>query len=77
MNPWMVFIPVAVMTSAVLVIDHRQLRPVGIALLLGGFVGVFIVMHAVLVADERERAECLSRGGIPASGECWINGERQ
>lgn len=64
MNVEWILLPVAVAASSLLVIDSRPLvlRCIGFLLLFGGIAGVWAVVYAVVVAEEREQAECLSRG---------------
>ncbi len=74
-----ILVPVTVAVSSILFIDARRhgLRILGFTLLFGGLLSIFAVVYVVTTAGERDAAQCASRGGVPANGECWIDGERQ
>jgi Na+-driven multidrug efflux pump len=75
----MIFAPILVMLSGVFFIDRREwgMRGLGIGLGIAGFVGIFAFLIVILEADAAERAECVSRGGVPNDGDCWIHGEKR
>ena len=74
-----ILLPVLVAATSFLFIDARRraLRALGFTLLFGGIAALFAVVYGVASTGEREAARCASRGGVPANGECWINGRMQ
>lgn len=72
-----IFVPIAVMVLSLVFVDGGAWRrPLGVSLLLAGMAGTFYVVLLHVHAAEEDAAKCASRGGVPANGECWIDGER-